>query len=134
MLYVERFMRTLKGHAVATFVAILLLAALVYLPLLSRFGFSAWTVLFTSPFAFQISRIGLYALWFVFGLCVGVPGFGNGLLSREGGLARRWPLWLLACIVAYNALWFVPRSAVVHGLSTSAQGTIEALLWIKQAV
>ncbi len=127
---IERFMQGLRKKAVATFASIFFLAALVYLPMLSHFGFGAWTVLFTSPFAFQIARIGLYALWFVFGLLVGVPGFNDGLLSRSGDLARRWPWWVIGCILAYNALWFVPRLDAVHRLSSVTQGALEALLWV----
>jgi glucan biosynthesis protein C len=131
---VGRLMEKLKNHALATFAGMFVLAALVYLPLLKAYGFGAWTVVFTSPFAFQICRIGLYALWFVFGLLVGVPGFANGFLSRDGGLARRWPLWVLGCVVAYNALWFVPKLGVFHGLPDLARGALEALLWVGSCV
>jgi len=130
----ERLMRKLRDYPFVTFIGILFLSGLVYLPLLARYGFGAWTVLLTSPFAFQISRIGLYALWLVFGFLVGAPGFAEGLLSRDGGLARRWPLWISGCILAYNALWFVPRWSVVHQLSTSNQGALEALLWLASCV
>ncbi|NYF79939.1 acyltransferase family protein [Granulicella arctica] len=130
----ERSIRSLYDRPIATFFGLFLLSALVYLPLLSRYGFGAWTVLFTSPFAFQISRIGLYALWFVFGLLVGSPGIENGLLSRNGGLARRWPIWIIACIAAYNVLWFIPRLPIVHELSAFTQGTLEALLWLASCV
>jgi glucan biosynthesis protein C len=104
------------------------LAAMVYLPLLSIYGFGAWTVLFTSPFAFQICRIGLYALWFVFGVLVGVPKFKDGLLSKDGSLARYWRLWAVVCIAAYNAPWFVPRLPIVHNLTALTQGAFEASL------
>ena len=33
------------------------------------------------PFGFQISRIGVYSLWFSFGFLVGAPGFAEGLLA-----------------------------------------------------
>jgi hypothetical protein len=118
----------------AAFAGIFFLAALVYLPMLFRYGFGAWTNFLTSPFSFQISRIGLYALWFTFGLFVGAPGFADGLLSRDGGLARRWPLWILGCVLAYNALWFVPRWPVVHQLPVSDRKTLQALLWVASCV
>ena len=125
-----RFMVRLQNHPVATFAAIYLLACAVYLPLLYRYGFSAWTNLFTSPFSFQICRIGLYALWFSFGFLVGLPGFAHGLLAKEGSLARHRRLWMLLCFVAYNALVFVPRLPVTHQLAPLAQGALEALLWV----
>ena len=131
---VGRFMTRLENHPIATFAAIYLLACAVYLPLLIRYGFGAWTNLFTPPFSFQICRIGLYALWFTFGFLVGAPGFTDGLLSKSGSLARHWRLWMLLCIVAYNALVFVPRLPITHRLSPSAQGALEALLWVVSCV
>jgi hypothetical protein len=130
----ERWMRSLKGHALAAFGGMALLSAAVYLPLLSAYGFGTWTVLITSPFAFQICRIGLYALWFFFGFLVGGPGLEPGLLSREGGLARRWVWWVLGCVLAYNALWFVPKWTVVQALPGILPGLIEALLWVVSCV
>ncbi len=131
---VGRFMVRLQSHPLATFAALYLLACAVYLPSLSRYGFSAWTNLFTSPFSFQICRIGLYALWFVFGFLVGAPGFAQGLISKEGSLTRHWRLWILACIVAYNALILLPRLPVAQRLSPLAQGALEALLWVASCV
>jgi len=64
----EKLTRKLQSHSILAFGAMVVLSAIAYLPLLSRFGFSKWTVLLTSPFAFQQARIGLYALWFVGGV------------------------------------------------------------------
>jgi glucan biosynthesis protein C len=129
-----RFMVKLQNHPFAAFGVVYLLACAVYLPLLARYGSGAWTNLFTSPFSFQICRIGLYALWFIFGFFVGAPGFANGLISKEGSLARHRRLWMLACFVAYNALIFIPRLPVTHLLSPFSQGALEALLWVASCV
>jgi surface polysaccharide O-acyltransferase-like enzyme len=130
----ERLMRSFRTHAVAAVFGAFVLSAVVYLPLLSIYGFGTWTNFLTSPFSFQISRIGLYALWFLFGFLVGGSGLNNGLLSREGSLARHRKLWLAACIIAYNGLCFVPKWPVLHELSPLIQGTIEALLWVASCV
>ncbi len=121
-----RYMAKLRNDPLATFLTIFLIASLAYLPLLARYGFGAWTALFTSPFSFQIPRIGLYAMWFVFGFLAGTPGIDHGLLSREGPLARHWRLWMWACILAYNTLIFVPR---IH-----PQPKLEAVLWVLSCV
>ena len=126
----SRFMTRLQNHPIATFAAIYLLACLVYLPLLARYGFGTWTNLLTSPFSFQICRIGLYALWFTFGVFVGAPGFANGLISKQGSLARNRRLWIAVCIFTYNALVFAPRLPVTHQLPQPAQGALEAFLWV----
>jgi glucan biosynthesis protein C len=120
-------MTRLQKWPVLTFLVMFVLAAAAYLPLLSRYGFSAWTGF---PFAFQKSRIALYSLWFTFGFLVGAPGFAQGLLARDGGLTRRWPYWIAGCVLAYNALWFIPKWSVVHRLSTLEQGGAWALLWV----
>jgi hypothetical protein len=111
-------------------VALTILAGAVYLPLLSKYGFGTWTTFITAPFAFQISRIGLYALWFLVGCFVGSAGLDQGLFARSGMLARRWPLWVLFCLVSYNALWFVPKLTAVTALTPDGRGALEALLWV----
>ncbi len=126
-----QLMTRLQTRPLLTFVVLFVLAVAAYLPLLSRYGFSAWT---SFPFAFQISRIALYSLWFTFGFLVGVPGFAAGLLARDGGLARRWPYWIAGCVLAYDALWFVPKWGVVHRLSPLGQGVLWALLWVLSCV
>ena len=124
---VGRWMGRLGEHPVAAFVALFFLSAIAYLPLLARFGFGTWMNLITSPFSFQISRVALYALWFVLGFLVGIPGLDAGLLARNGALARHWKVWLWVCIVAYNALIFLPK---LGGHWSHA----EPLLWVASCV
>ncbi len=126
-----QLMTRLQTRPLLTFVVMFVLAAAAYIPLLFRYGFSAWT---SFPFAIQISRIALYSLWFVFGFLVGAPGFAKGLLARDGCLARRWPYWIAGCVTAYNALWFIPQWSVVHQLSTHERGAVWALLWVLSCV
>jgi glucans biosynthesis protein C len=116
----------LQNHAVATFIAIFLLASIAYLPLLAIYGFGAWTNFLTSPFSFQITRIALYALWFTFGFLVGAPGVDHGLLARDGSLARHRRLWIRVCVISYNALVFIPR--------VFPQPKLEAVLWVLSCV
>ena len=128
------FTRKLQTHSIIAFTAMLVLSGLVYLPLLSRYGFSAWTVLFTNPFAFQQARIALYALWFLTGVVVGVPGLSNGLLSRSGSLARNWKGWAILCVLAYAALSSLPRSLVHRGVTPADAKAVEAMLWVLSCV
>ena len=130
MPFAERAVLKLERHPLAAFAAIYLCSAIVYLPLLKIYGFGAWTNLFTSPFSFQICRIGLYALWFTFGFLIGAPGFQQGLLARDGALARRWPFWILRCFLAYNVLVGLPRLSIIRQLPAVQQGALEATLWV----
>lgn len=124
----------LQDRSGLAFMAMLVLSGGAYLPLLSRYGFAKWTVLWTLPFAFQQARIGLYALWFAFGILVGVPGFSKGLLSRTGSLARNWKIWMCACIAAYAALALLPGLLERAGVSLAKGKAIEALLWVVSCV
>jgi len=122
-----RWMEKLRGHPVAAFVALFFLSAFAYIPLLARFGFGTWANLITPPFSFQISRVALYALWFVLGFLAGIPGLDAGLLARGGAQARHWKLWLLVCVVAYNALVFVPKLG-------GHWAHVEPLFWVASCV
>jgi len=120
----------LSDSPVLSFIALTVLAAIAYLPLLVKYGFGAWTNFITSPFSFQISRIGLYALWFLVGCFLGNAGLEQGLFARGGRLALQWPAWVLFCAAAYNALCFVPRLAALQTLAPQSRGAIEAVLWV----
>ncbi len=117
------------------FGVMIVVCAVVYLPMLSRFGFGLWAPLLTKPFYFQVSRIGLYLAWFFAGALVGARPLDQGLLSREGALARNWRWWLRVCFVAYNLLIFLPRSQSLKDL-ISAHGVeaLEAILWVLSCV
>lgn len=130
----ERFMRSLGRYPIAAVCGAFILSAVSYLPMLKVYGFGTWTDFLTSPLSFQISRIGLYALWFLLGFLIGGAGLNDGVLSRDGSLARHWPIWVAACVLAYNALWFVPKCSLLHRLSPSTQGAIEATLWVGSCV
>ena len=130
----EKFSRKLQTHSFVAFTAMLALSGLVYLPLLSHYGFAAWTVLFTSPFAFQQARIALYALWFLAGVLIGVPGISNGFLSRSGSLARNWKGWTVVCVFAYAALSILPRVLVHQGMTLAGSKAVEAMLWVFSCV
>jgi peptidoglycan/LPS O-acetylase OafA/YrhL len=119
-----------SAHAARSGLILTVLAGVVYLPLLSKYGFGTWTNFITPPFAFQISRIGLYALWFLVGCFAGSAGLEQGLFARSGLLARRWPVWLLFCAASYNALWFLPRLTLVQAWEPGSRGVLEALLWV----
>jgi glucans biosynthesis protein C len=122
--------RPLLAAGVASFVS-----ALVYLPMLARFGFGTWAVFFTPPFYFQVSRIGLYLAWFLAGMWIGAKDLNLGLLARDGPLARNWRWWVAGCFVAYNLLIIATLSqTLARGLSADQKGALEAVLWVISCV
>ena len=82
------------------FVAMLVVvSALVYVPVEFIFGADNW--LTVGAFSFQASRLLLYATYFLAGVQLGAFGTQSGILARNGGLARRWPIWVSAGLAAY---------------------------------
>jgi hypothetical protein len=123
-----------KRRPLAAAAAMFGLCAVVYLPALKAFGW-AWGAFFTPPFYFQLSRFGLYLVWFAAGVWLGSDDLDRGLLACDGILARRWPWWVLACLVAYNALWFIPSWLTAAGaLTADERGAIWAILWVVSCV
>src|SRR5262249_51164224 len=81
-------------------VALLVAASVIaYLPMAAVFGPAEWIHL--GPFWIQAGRGLHYLVYFLAGAWLGAWGSEHGLLSREGELARRWPLWLCLAIVAF---------------------------------
>jgi peptidoglycan/LPS O-acetylase OafA/YrhL len=84
------------------FWALLIGSIIVYVPAVLYLGASRWFAL--GPVAIQASRILLYLLYFFAGVGIGAVSFDKGLLAADGGLARRWPVWLAATIVTYGCI------------------------------
>jgi hypothetical protein len=84
------------------FWALLIISIIVYVPAVLYFGGSRWFAL--GPVAIQASRILLYLLYFFAGIGIGAVPFDRGLLAADGGLARRWPVWLAATIASYSSI------------------------------
>ena len=98
------------------------ISALLYLPLTHAVNPMAW--LSVGPFFVQISRVPIYALYFVVGIGMGAMAFEQGLLAPDGALARQWRGWLLAAPLVYVTLVAIQRGAAV------AQGAGEAMdIW-----
>jgi len=112
------------------FLVLFLISFFAYVPMLARFGFGTWVPLLFPPLYFQLSRIFLYLTWFFAGVLIGSPGLQTGMLAEDGSLARRWPWWLGACVIAYNLLWFVPPSIARAGGAKQLQDLAYVTLWV----
>ena len=101
----DRWAGSLANHSsrpLALFVRAYILTLILLLPFVLIFGASAWIGF--GPFAFQLSRILLYAGYFVVGMLLGAAGTGKGLLAGDSALMRYSSIWLIGCILAYSAL------------------------------
>jgi hypothetical protein len=123
-----------KRKPLAAAAAMFGVCAVAYLPALKAFGW-AWGAFFIAPFYFQLSRFGLYLVWFAAGAWLGSDDLELGLLARDGALARHWRRWIWACFVAYNLLVFLPMWLEAAGRLTATQrGTLWAFLWLASCV
>ena len=101
----DRWAGSLANHSsrpLALFVRAYILTLILLLPFVLIFGASAWIGF--GPFAFQLSRILLYAGYFVVGMLLGAAGTGKGLLAGDSALMRYSSIWLIGCILAYSVL------------------------------
>jgi len=94
-----------RGRPARIFTLLVVASAAVYIPLELTYSGFAWSVF--GPFTFQTSRILLYLVYFLAGVGIGAWGIDRGPLASEGKLARRWPLWAIAAVVTFLALWAV---------------------------
>jgi acyltransferase-like protein len=78
---------------------LVVLSAVAYIPMSLAFNALSWTTF--GPFAFQTSRLFLYALYFLLGVALGAWGIERGLLRNDGRLAQHWLRWLLIALLAF---------------------------------
>jgi fucose 4-O-acetylase-like acetyltransferase len=95
-----------------SFWALLIGSIAVYVPADVYFGPARWFTL--GPLAIQASRVLLYLLYFVAGVGIGSVRREQGLLARDGELARLWPVWLAASIATYG--WIIAMLFIKHEL------------------
>ena len=94
----------LRNRPRAAFVAFLAFSVAVYVPMRLIFGDASWLEPGGYPLPIQTSRILLYAGYFLAGVGIGVVSLRAGILSEDGELARRWPIWLALALLFYGAI------------------------------
>ena len=96
------------------FVLLIAVTAVAYMPAALVFGPISWAS--WGPFTFQESRLLLYLVYFFAGIGVGAWGLERSLLASGGRLARRWPLWVIAAVLAFLAREMAMRAVLSHPL------------------
>lgn len=82
--------------------ALLAISALFYVPLALTFGPLPWVQF--GPLSFQLSRPGLYAVYFFAGVAAGANGLEGRLIGPQSILIRHWKRWLVGAVLTF-ALW-----------------------------
>ncbi|MBI2213858.1 MAG: acyltransferase [Acidobacteria bacterium] len=98
------------------FVALVLVSSIGYLPMAAAFNPMEWFG--AGPFFVQTSRVAHYAIYFIAGVALGAFGVNRGLLSTDGRLARRWPLWIATSLVLFAVAittWVIILSTIPNG-------------------
>jgi surface polysaccharide O-acyltransferase-like enzyme len=110
----------------AFFAAFVIVSVAAYLPMLIAFGAGSWVTV--GPFAAQSSRFLHYGLYFFAGVAVGACDFSHGLVARDGRLARRWVLWVVAALslFALNVVLVVAMSP--SGAASWVQPLVQQLI------
>jgi hypothetical protein len=113
----------LARYPIAYAALLITASAIAYLPMAALFTPEHWTM--AGPFAFQTSRLFHYAVYFFAGAALGAYGLDQGLLARDGKLARRWPLWVTAAILAF-AFAIVMFLIIISTLGKGGPGPVLA--------
>ncbi|GBQ66246.1 hypothetical protein AA103196_1330 [Ameyamaea chiangmaiensis NBRC 103196] len=100
----------LLTRPVASAVAILVGAILLYCPAAILFGETRWW--HVGPFFVQESRVGLYAAAFALGCAAGAGGIAHPLFRRDGPVARGWRAALVFALASFAGLRAVGSPAL----------------------
>jgi surface polysaccharide O-acyltransferase-like enzyme len=95
---------SLRARPWTAFAAFLVFSVAVYVPMRLFVGDMSWLEPDGFPLPIQTSRILLYAGYFLTGAGIGVVSLRAGILSEDGELVRRWPLWLAFAALFYAAI------------------------------
>jgi hypothetical protein len=107
------------------FVIVLLAAsALAYVPL--ALAFTPWTWFRAGPFAVQLCRPLLYAVYFFAGVGFGAHGIERGLLAPGGWLTQHWRAAGVAALATF-ALWLLFAGISNSGSPSRTAQILEAL-------
>jgi len=80
-------------------VLIVLLSAVAYIPMSVIYGSFFW--LQCGPAQIQITRLFLYAVYFLVGISFGAYGIQRTFLVPNSKLARRWVIWTVAALASF---------------------------------
>ncbi len=116
------------GTRPAAFVTVLLaVSGLAYVPL--ALAFTPWTWFQVGPFAFQLCRPLLYAVYFFAGLGVGAHGLERGFLAPGGWLTHHWRAAGWAVLAAF-AFWLMFAAIASSGAPSRAVRILEAVSYV----
>ena len=103
-LFVRRLSNYAQEHPSRFLAGLMIASELSYLPFGYPFGPMSWFQF--GPISVQASFPGLYVVYFGAGVAIGALGIEQGLIARDGPLARHWKSWCGAASIFF-VLWLL---------------------------
>ncbi|MGF1462972.1 MAG: acyltransferase family protein [Maricaulaceae bacterium] len=131
----SHLLRTGQNRPWTTVLVLLIMLSGAYFPLLIVFGPDAWGPLPVAPFYGQLSRVLLYACWFVFGVALGAAGLETTVFRRNGPIIRHGVALFLGAIGFYLLMNFLPRILLAFDRLDYPQArALYDVLWVPSCV
>jgi glucans biosynthesis protein C len=89
----------LSKKPVLLILVIFILVALSFIPISLWVGQYKWTGF--GPFDFQVNRLLLYFIFFIFGTCIGSGDWESHFFTYNKFLNKPWQFWLIFCLFSY---------------------------------
>lgn len=80
-------------------ITILFFVSLAFIPISLWVGQYKWTGF--GPFDFQVNRLLLYFIFFIFGTSIGSGNWENYFFINNKLLNKSWQFWLVLCLISY---------------------------------
>ena len=81
------------------FLLAFIVVSLAFIPISLWVGQYKWTGF--GPFDFQVNRLLLYFIFFIFGTCIGSGDWENSFFTNNKFLNKSWQFWLTLCLFSY---------------------------------
>jgi glucans biosynthesis protein C len=118
-LVLNSFIKKIIAEPIRLFIVLICVSAVLYLPLAAIY--SPWQWIGVGPFEIQAAFAPQYALYFAWGVIVGICGLDQGLLIVNGKLVQRWSYWVCGSIAAFLG-WIGPTALMVRGITAPLGG------------
>lgn len=89
----------LTKYPIRFFVIIFIFVSLAFIPISIWVGQYRWTGF--GPFDFQVNRLLLYFIFFIFGTCIGSSDWESYFFTDNKFLNRPWQFWVIVCLLSY---------------------------------
>jgi glucan biosynthesis protein C len=98
-IYVSNLTFKLIKHPAKFLAVVFLVVSFSFIPISLWVGQYKWTGF--GPFDFQVNRLLLYFVFFIFGACIGSGDWEHNFFTNNKLIDKPWQFWLALCLFAY---------------------------------